>query len=189
MIQSKTIRRLIALLAAATLLLAGCTSFADTYFDYDGSGYFVSEDGYLQIEYRDGLQQLSSVDKAVLGADWKKQQVNIQVGHLAKDSESIKENEISSLAGFIGLYQETDLANVLKYATVGKLQDYTFEGFTAAQGYDLDINKSGDKVGARIYYLEDESSYYVIYLNGEKEHFKKNFELLDEMAHTLKVLK
>ena len=90
MIQSKTIRRLIALLAAATLLLAGCTSFADTYFDYDGSGYFVSEDGYLQIEYRDGFQQLSSVDKAVLGADWKKQQVNNQVGHLAKDSESIK---------------------------------------------------------------------------------------------------
>ena len=145
-----------AAIAAVTLcalgLLTGC---GDTYFDYDGSGYFTS---------------------------------NLQIVRYRKDDEMFTERSVKTLDQFIELYYANGLEYLHKYSTFGDLQEFTFENFDAAKGYDIDTEKDGKKVASRIYYLEDEKNFYVLYLNGDPEHYKAHFEVLDAICHTLEVV-
>lgn len=166
-------------------LLTGC---GDTYYDYDGSGYFTSADGYMRVAYQEHFQQLSSVDKNAIGLDWVDEKVNLQIVRYRKDDEMFTERSVKTLDQFIELYYANGLEYLHKYSTFGDLQEFTFEHFDAAKGYDVDTEKDGKKVASRIYYLEDAKNFYVLYLNGDPEHYRAHFEVLDAICHTLEVV-
>ena len=133
--------RFAAIAAVALCALGLLTGCGDTYYDYDGSGYFTSADGYMRVAYQEHFQQLSSVDKNAIGLDWIDEKVNLQIVRYRKDDEMFTERSVKTLDQFIELYYANGLEYLHKYSTFGDLQEFTFEHFDAAKGYDIDTEK------------------------------------------------
>ena len=187
--QKRARRRRAAALGLALLcalgLLTGC---GDSYYEYDGSGYFTSADGYMRVTYQEHFQQLSSVEKNAIGLDWVDEKVNLQIVRYRKSDEMFTERSVKELDQFIDLYYDNGLEYLHKYSEFGELQEFSFENFPKAKGYDVATEKNGQKVASRIYYLEDADNFYVLYLNGDPEHYNAHFDVLDALCHSLEVV-